>query len=108
MTVMTSKAKAIVNKAGLSPEFDIGVIVSIITAIFQALSNCKPTAAAVHRSITRPGLLQRRAMKEAIRENIDNPALRPHVQDAVLQVGATSSESDTTALYTESVGVPPG
>ncbi len=107
-TVMTSKAKAIATRAGLSSQFDVTTIISIITSIFQALSNCNPTPAQIHKSITRPGLLQRRAMKNAIREEIDNPALRPHIEDAILQVGASSSEADTTALYHEAVGTPPG
>ncbi len=105
---MTMKAQSVVAKAGLAPSFDIAGIIAIIQQIFQALSACNPTPAQVHQSITRPGLLQRRAMKRTIREEIKNPALRPHIEAAILQVGASSSQSDTSAMYAEAIGVPPG
>lgn len=107
MVTITAKAKTVATDAGLNPSFDITGIIGIITQIFQALSACNPTAPAVHRSITRPGILQRRAMKRAIREEIDNPASRPHIEDAVLKVGASSTQDETSAMYQEAVGAPP-
>ena len=107
MVTITAKAKSVAETAGLAPHFDITTIVGIITAIFQALSACNPTAPKVHQSITRPGILQRRAMKRAIREEIDNPALRPHIEEAVLQVGAASTQDETSSMYEEATGAPP-
>ena len=103
-SLITQKAVLVVKKGGLGPNFDIGGIIAIISQIFQALSACNPTAAQVHKSITRPGPLQRRAMKRAIRENEPNPALRPHLESNVLQVGASSNVDETSAMYREATG----
>ncbi len=105
--VITAKAKVVAEKAGLSPQFDITTIIGIITQIFSALAACKPTAPAVHQAISRPGILQHRAMKRVIRENIKNAALRPHIESAVLQVGASSTQDETSQMYEEATGEKP-
>lgn len=110
-SMITQKAILAAHAGNLNPAaFDIGTISSIITSIFSGLSKCglvPPTAAAVHRSITNPGLLQRRAMRQTIRQEVDNPSLWAHVEEGILYVGRTSTVDETTRMYSEAVGAPP-
>lgn len=107
MTTITAKAKLAATSAGLSPQFDVTSIISIIMQVFQALSACNPTAPKVHQAISSPGPLQRISLRRTVRAHVSNPALRQSVEEAVLHVGKTSTQKETSDMYAEAVGTPP-
>ncbi len=107
-TMITSKAVQTAKTAGLSPNFDITQIVAIIQQIFAAISNCNPTAAKVHQSISNPGPLQRISLRRTVRAHVPNVAMRQTIEDAVVNVGQASTEKETTTMYQEATGKMPG
>lgn len=105
--VCSAKALAVSNATGIT---GITGILNIILQLLSSFGICgTPTAAVVNQRITAPNNLQQLGARRLVRRNYrGNLLAQEMVFHGLLQVGATCSVADTTAMYGEAnVGKPP-
>lgn len=100
MTTLEQKATEIngeLNGAGYG--FDPTVIITVITTILSLFKNCNLTPQQAERRAQRPGLLDRLAVRRAVRQHARDDDEIDGLTAALLDAGENCTVSDFTKLF---------